>query len=187
MPVLAALVFLVGAGEAFFRPAFGALLPTVLPADDARAGNALSSASQHVALVVGPGLAGAAPAGDRAGDGVPVDAATFAVSLGTLLRVGEPPHAPAPRRRVGQEVAEGVRAVLDRPWVGAVLLMATVQLLLVVAPVHRAAAAGGARVRRARLDVRAGAGGRRRRRPARRAGLRAAGGRGTPGGPACSC
>jgi DHA3 family tetracycline resistance protein-like MFS transporter len=29
--VLAALVFAVGAGEAFFRPAYGALLPTVLP------------------------------------------------------------------------------------------------------------------------------------------------------------
>jgi len=31
VPVLAALTFLVGAGEAFFRPAYGALLPTVRP------------------------------------------------------------------------------------------------------------------------------------------------------------
>lgn len=134
VPVLAALVFLVGAGEAFFRPAFGALLPTVLPQDALGAGNAMSSASQHVALVVGPGLAGALLLVTGPSTVFAVDAVTFAVSLGTLLQVREPAHRPAPRRRVGQEMAEGVRAVLARPWVGAVLLMATAQLLLVVAP-----------------------------------------------------
>lgn len=134
VPVLAALVFLVGAGEAFFRPAFGALLPTVLPQEALASGNALSSASQHVALVVGPGLAGLLLLVSGPALVFAVDAATFAVSLATLLRVREPAHTPAPRRRVVQEVAEGVRAVRARPWVAAVLLMATVQLLFVVAP-----------------------------------------------------
>ncbi len=134
VPVLAALVFLVGAGEAFFRPAFGALLPTVLPPDALAGGNAVSSASQHVALVVGPGLAGLLLLVTGPATVFAVDAVTFAVSLATLLRVHEPPYRPGPRRRVVTEMAEGVRAVRERPWVAAVLLMATVQLLLIVAP-----------------------------------------------------
>ncbi len=134
VPVLAALVFLVGAGEAFFRPAFGALLPTVLPADALAGGNAVSSASQHVALVVGPGLAGLLLLVTGPATVFALDAVTFGVSLATLLAVREPAHRPATRRRVLQEVAEGVQAVRERPWVGAVLAMATVQLLLVVAP-----------------------------------------------------
>ena len=134
--VLAALVFLVGAGEAFFRPAFGALLPTVLPDDRLAAGNALSATSQEVARVVGPGLAGALLLVTGPGTVFAVDAATFAVSLLTLLRVSEPAHQPGPRRRMHREVGEGVAAVRARPWIGAVLLMAALQLMLCVAPVN---------------------------------------------------
>lgn len=132
--VLAALVFFVGAGEAFFRPAFSALLPTVLPADALASGNALSNASQHIALVAGPGLAGLVLLFSGPDALFAVDAATFGVSLLTLLRVAEPPHEPAARSRVLTEMGEGLAAVRARPWIAAVLAMATAQLLLVVAP-----------------------------------------------------
>lgn len=132
--VLAALVFLVGAGEAFFRPAYGALLPTILPARSLPAGNALSEASQYVAQVAGPGLAGVMLLVTGPSMIFVLDAASFAVSLATLLRVAEPAYAPGPRRRLHREVAEGVNAVRARPWISAVLAMASVQLLLAVAP-----------------------------------------------------
>ena len=135
VPVLAALVFVVGAGEAFFRPAYGALLPTVLPPQVLAAGNALSGASSSVAQVAGPGLAGAVLLVTGPSVLFVLDALTFAVSLATLLRVAEPPHSPAPRRPLHREVAEGVAEVRRRPWVGAVLAMSCLQLLLVVAPV----------------------------------------------------
>ena len=133
--LLAALVLLVGAGEAFFRPAYGAVLPTVVPPELLARANALSGASHHVASVAGPGLAGAlllvtGPAGVLA-----VDALTFVVSLLTLVRVTEPAVEPAPRRRLHVEVVEGVVAVRERPWIAGVLAMAAVQLMLVVAPV----------------------------------------------------
>lgn len=134
VPLLAALVFLVGAGEAFFRPAFGALLPTVLPAEALAPGNALSSASQHVAVVVGPALAGVLLLVTGPAPLFAVDAATFALSLATLLRVAEPPYAPAPRRRLLAEAGEGIAAVRARPWIAAVLLAASLQLLFTVAP-----------------------------------------------------
>lgn len=130
--VLAPLVFLVGAGEAFFRPAYGALMPQVLPAQDLAAGNGLSGSTFHFAAIVGPGLAGILVAALGPRGALVVDAATFAVSLLTLLRVREPEHLPAPRRRMHQEIAEGLAAVRARPWVVAVLLMAMAQLLLAV-------------------------------------------------------
>ena len=132
--VLAALVFVVGAGEAFFRPAYGALLPTVLPESSLAAGNSLSVAGHHVALIAGPGLAGLL----LLVTGPPMifafDALTFAVSFATLLRVTEPAYQPEPRRRMAHEMAEGFAAVRSRPWVAAVFAMASVQLLLTVAP-----------------------------------------------------
>lgn len=132
--VLAALVFVVGAGEAFFRPAYGALLPTVLPARDLPAGNALSEASHYVAQIAGPGLAGALLLITGPEVVFVLDALTFAVSLATLLKVAEPEQQRAVRRRMHQEIAEGFAAVRERRWIAAVLAMASVQLLLAVAP-----------------------------------------------------
>lgn len=134
VPALAAMVFVVGAGEAFFRPALGALLPTVLPVDVLGSGNALNNITQHIALVAGPGLAGLALLVVGPPALFVLDAITFGVSLVTLFRVQEPPHEPAPRRRVVAEMAEGMVAVRQRPWIGAVLVMATLQLLFFVAP-----------------------------------------------------
>lgn len=132
--VLAALVFVVGAGEAFFRPAYGALLPTVLPARDLPAGNALSEASHYVAQIAGPGLAGALLLITGPEVVFALDALTFAVSLATLLKVAEPEQQRAVRSRLHQEIAEGFAAVRERRWIAAVLAMASVQLLFAVAP-----------------------------------------------------
>ncbi|WP_165865651.1 MFS transporter [Vallicoccus soli] len=131
---LAALVLVVGAGEAFSRPAYSALLPTVLPAEQLPAGNALSGGGRHLAQVLGPGLAGALLLVTGPAAVFAVDAASFGISLLTLLRVAEPVRRRAPRRRLHAEVAEGLVAVRERPWVGAVLAMSCAQLLLALAP-----------------------------------------------------
>jgi MFS family permease len=135
LPVLAGLVFLVGAGEAFFRPAYGALLPSVLPPPSLAAGNALSASSAQLAQVVGPGLGGLLMAAAGARAGFVLDATTFAISLVTLLRVREPEHLPAPRTRVVAEMAEGIRAVRERPWIAWLLGVFALNLMLVYAPV----------------------------------------------------
>jgi DHA3 family tetracycline resistance protein-like MFS transporter len=132
VPVLAALVFFVGAGEAFFRPAFGALIPSVLPPEQLNAGNALSGSTFHLSAIVGPGLAGVLVALSGPRGALLVDAATFAFSLAMLVRVREPGRVVRERQRMHTEIAEGLRAVRDRPWIAAVLLMAMSQLLLVI-------------------------------------------------------
>ncbi len=134
VPVLATLVFVVGAGEAFFRPAYGALLPDVLPPADLARGNALSGSTFHFAAIVGPGLAGALVVGFGPRGALFVDALTFLVSLGTLVLVAEPARVMAERRRLHREIGEGFRAVRARPWVVAVLAMAMAQLMLAIPP-----------------------------------------------------
>lgn len=132
VPVLAALVFVVGAGEAFFRPAYGALLPAVLPASELTAGNALSGSTFHLSAIVGPGLAGILVGVGGPRGALLVDAFSFAFSLAMLVRVREPGRSLVERRSVRREMLEGVAAVWARPWVTAVLLLAMVQLLLLV-------------------------------------------------------
>ncbi len=130
--VLAALVFFVGAGEAFFRPAYGALIPAVLPPTELAAGNALSGSTFHFASIVGPGVAGLLVVAVGPRGAMLVDAATFAFSLVMLARVAEPARVLRQRKRMHTEIGEGIAAVRRRPWVGAVLLMAMAQLLLAV-------------------------------------------------------
>lgn len=135
--VLTALVFFVGGGEAFFRPAYGAVVPSVVAEADLPAANALTSISQRTAAIAGPAIGGAVvglAGGVRTA--FVIDAITFGISLLTLLRIREPAPTPrsGPRSSAVREAMEGVRAVRDRPWIAAVLLMASLQLMLTIAP-----------------------------------------------------
>jgi len=131
---LAALTFLVGGGEAFFRPAYGALLPSTLPEDRLAAGNALTSISVRGAAVLGPAVAGVLVATVGTQPAFLIDAATFAVSLLTLARLHEPPLPATARSRMLRDIRDGAAEVWRRPWVIGVLVLAVTQLMLVVAP-----------------------------------------------------
>ncbi len=136
--LLALLVFLVGGGEAFFRPAESALLPSILPAERLQPANALITISFRTASVIGPGLGAVVvtvAGGTRAA--FLVNAATFAISLLSLTFLREPVRRRVPQdERPGavEEVREGLREVLSRPWVAVILLLASVFLMLVIAP-----------------------------------------------------
>lgn len=134
--VLAGLVFLVGAGEAFFRPAETALLPSLLPAERLPAANGLISISYRSMAVLGPGLGGLLVVG--LGDvrlAFAVNAVTFLVSALCLLRVPEPGRVAAgPRSSFVAELREGLAEVRRHRWVVATLLGASVLLMAVIAP-----------------------------------------------------
>ena len=77
---LVALVGVYGIGTAFFTPAFDAIVPDLLPADDLAAANALDQFVRPIAFrLAGPAIGGVLVA---AGTGIAfaVDAASFAVS-----------------------------------------------------------------------------------------------------------
>lgn len=132
---LAPLAFAVGTGEALFRPAYQAVLPSLVPAGDLVAANSISSVARQVAAIAGPALAGVLIATIGVRGALLVDAATFAVSAGTLLCVREPRRErSAGGESVLREIAEGVSAVLARPWIAAMIAMATLHLLFIVGP-----------------------------------------------------
>ncbi len=133
---LALLVFLVGGGEAFFRPAYGALVPAVVPEDRRTAANALTSVSWRTAAIVGPAVGAALVTAVGVRAAFALDALTFVISLVTLLRVREPPRDRlAERNRSAmRELGEGFAAVWAQRWAAAVLVVAALQLMLVVAP-----------------------------------------------------
>lgn len=137
MPVwaLALLTFAVGGGEAFFRPAFGAIVPAVVPSERLAQANALTSVSLKTSFILGPALGGflVAVAGPEWALGI--DALTFLASIATLLRIAEPPLPVRESHQSGlRDALDGVAAVRARPWIGAILVMATLQLMLAVAP-----------------------------------------------------
>jgi MFS family permease len=134
--VLAALVFAVGAGEAFFRPAETALLPSILTADRLPAANGLISISYRSMAVLGPGVGGLLVAGlGNVRAAFAVNALTFAVSAVLLLGVREPSRTvAAPRASFVGELREGIDEVRRHAWIVATLLGATVILMGVIAP-----------------------------------------------------
>jgi MFS family permease len=88
LPVICVLGAFIGLFAGLFTPASLAITPTLLPAEELHAGNALSSAAIDGASLVGPAIAGLAVATLNIGVAFAIDAATFAVSAGCLAAIG---------------------------------------------------------------------------------------------------
>jgi MFS family permease len=135
-PLLLILPFaaLMGVGSAVFQPAFGALIPSLVPDEDLSAANALKSTTTKLAAVIGPGLGGLllATCGYRVA--LMVDLGTFVVSILTLIGLEEPVPERGEPESVFRDARVGLSAVRDRPWVMTVILQGTVQLMLVMGP-----------------------------------------------------
>lgn len=149
--VLYVLVIAIGVAEGLFQPAYGAVVPRLLPEEALQGGNSLTALSQYVAMVAGPVLAGAVIAAVGPGPALWVDTGTFAASIVTLMLIREiapdGPEAAAEGEAVGggslrrglRDFTEGLREVRQRPWVGASILMATLIMTFSVAPAFLAA------------------------------------------------
>jgi predicted MFS family arabinose efflux permease len=133
--LIATMVFLVGGGEAFFRPAETALLPDIVPVERLNQANGLVMISFRTAAIVGPGLGGITVVffGVRAAYLITV--LTFLVSFVSLYLLHEPKRRERPERRpMLREMREGLGEVRRRPWVFGALVGAALMLMLVVAP-----------------------------------------------------
>lgn len=135
-PSLASLIglsALVGLGTALFRPAYGALTPVLLPPADVQAATALNSITGRIAAIAGPTLGGVLTL-ISVHVAFFTDAATFAVSLVSLAGISEATVSKNQHESLLRQGLAGIRAVADRPWIAAVIIQGTVQLLLVIAP-----------------------------------------------------
>jgi MFS family permease len=136
---LVALVVLFGAGEAFFGPAFGAILPDIVPSEQLIQANALDElVRQSAGRLIGPALGGFVVAALGAGSAFLVDAATFAVSAACIaaLRVRSLPETAGGERSARAELREGLEFVRSQPWLWATLIAAAVSLLMFLGPLE---------------------------------------------------
>jgi MFS family permease len=109
---------LFGAARAFFQPAYSGLFPQVISDELLQDARALSTASDSLAVLVGPALGTVLVLTVGAGAAFALDAATFVVSAAFLIPVrprrrGEP----AARASLVSELRQGWREVRTRAWV----------------------------------------------------------------------
>ncbi len=132
--LLAVLVFLVGAAEAFHRPAYQACLSSVLTPEQRPTGVAMGAVSWRIGAIVGPGLGAYVVTVWSPRVGFLAVLAAYVLGLLLLLPLREPPVAAAPRSSAVREIADGLSEVLRRPWVTGVIIAVALQLMLTVAP-----------------------------------------------------
>lgn len=115
VPPVAAAAAVGGAASAFGVPATLPLVSGTVDPAGRRAANSLLSAASSAASVAGPAIAGVLIFTVGAGWAFVLDAATFAVSAGTLavIRVRDVPAPGGPLRR---QLAAGWAEVRDRTW-----------------------------------------------------------------------
>jgi predicted MFS family arabinose efflux permease len=114
---LVVLSALVGVGDAFFYPAYRAIMPELLPAELLTQGNAFNSASQTVGLsFLGPAAGGVIVAVGGTGTAFAIDAGTFVVSALCLLMMAHVPG-PAPSgRSLVADARQGFRWTMRQRW-----------------------------------------------------------------------
>ncbi|MFJ9591889.1 MFS transporter [Streptomyces virginiae] len=108
---------LAGTADVFFRAAYSAYLPTVLPHEELADGNARLQTSESVAEVVAPGVGGALAQAGSAAAGFLADGLSFLLSAALLLRIRTPEGPPG-----GAERARGERSLVKEIRAGVAFL-----------------------------------------------------------------
>jgi DHA3 family tetracycline resistance protein-like MFS transporter len=135
---MVAIVLVYAAGEAFFGPAFSALVPVVLPKESLVQASALEQfVRQSCRRMIGPALGGIIVALVGPGDAFLIDAGTFAVSACAiaLMTTSSPGHGGA-GSTIRSEMAEGLRYVTSHRWIWVTLLAASLATLVFFGPVE---------------------------------------------------
>jgi MFS transporter, DHA3 family, tetracycline resistance protein len=131
-----------GIAAAFFFPAYSAILPRILPADQLLAANGVEGVVRPVfQRAVGPAIAGLVVGATFPSLGAVVVATLFAIGL--VLLVATRPALKAPVHQSDQErphllrdLREGFVFMLGTPWLLWTLLFASMFVLLVLGPIE---------------------------------------------------
>jgi DHA3 family tetracycline resistance protein-like MFS transporter len=136
---IAVLVAIYGAAQAFFAPAFDAIVPDLLPEHLLAQANALDQLVRPIALrMVGPAVGGVLVGAFGASTAFALDAASFALSAGALLLMRPPARTAGagPAASVVADLREGWRFVRERRWLWVTFVSAAIAYLLFMGPVE---------------------------------------------------
>lgn len=132
---LIALAVVYGIGQALFAPAFGAIVPEIVPRNLLTEANSLDSfVRQSAERLFGPALGGFAIQLVGAGWALILDAVTFAFSAFVLLRMTARPVPEGEPQPALAGIKEGLSYVRSQPWLFATLLSVLITLLFALGP-----------------------------------------------------
>lgn len=135
------LVALYGVGDAFFMPAFTAIVPDIVPQDLLLEANSLDQFVRPLTMrMLGPAAGGVLVATAGAGWALSIDALTFVASGIAVMLIRARPIVQRDegeeKRSALRDIAEGFRFVRARTWLWGTLLSAAVGLLAFIGPLE---------------------------------------------------
>jgi MFS family permease len=135
---LAVIAFVIGAAEAFFFPAYTALLPTMLPAEELLAANGVEGTLRPIAQhALGPALAGALVGAFVPGVALLLAAGIYALALLALTAMRTlPVPAPAEAGSILRDLGEGFAYLFRTGWLFASLAFAILYVLVLIGPIE---------------------------------------------------
>jgi predicted MFS family arabinose efflux permease len=132
---LIALSAVVGVGDAFFYPAYRAIMPELLPAELLTQGNAFNSASQTVgSAFIGPAIGGVIVAAGGTSTAFAMDAATFLIGVLCLFAMTHVDAPAASGRSVIADTRSGISWTMRQRWLWYGILATGVANLAAFAP-----------------------------------------------------
>ena len=134
MWILGAIVVLMGIRDAFGGPASGAIMPSILPDHLLPAGNVVKGIAYKGSTIAGPGIAGIIVVSLGTHATYVATSIFFLVGAALLFRINEGPKVASenPQTTFVEEIREGLSVVWYYKWIAAMILMASVQLMMVI-------------------------------------------------------
>jgi MFS family permease len=134
MAILGGIVVLMGISDAFGGPASGAIIPSILPDHLLPSGNVLRGIALKGSTIAGPGIAGIIVVSLGTHATYIATSVFFLLGAGLLVRINEGALVanPESKNQFIAEMREGLRVVWYYKWIAAMILMASVQLMLVI-------------------------------------------------------
>jgi len=127
-------VFLMGVGDAFGAASAGAIMPSLVPDEKLPAANVARNIVVRTATIIGPGIGGVSVALIGGRLTFLFTAITFAFGTYFLNQIKEEIKSePKERESFLTEMREGLRTVIEIPWIGAMIFMVSFQLMVVLA------------------------------------------------------
>jgi MFS family permease len=134
--VLAVIALCMGLASGIFRPAFGGIVPLLVPAAQLASANALIVLFTRLSIGVGPALGGALYGLGSSSLVFAVDAATFLVSVAFVLRVRPRPTERLTHEGTFRSIWNGLRYVGSVPWLWVTIFVFSFYVMLTIAPLQ---------------------------------------------------
>jgi DHA3 family tetracycline resistance protein-like MFS transporter len=130
-----------GFAQAFFYPAYRAVIPDIVPADALPSANSLRSISLQAAQIIGPGIGAAIVALGGTSLAFALDSLSFVISAACIAAIPQPPmqrSSAEAASSVLQDARKGVSTVLHSPWLWVTLAVACASTLFLSGPLEAA-------------------------------------------------